>query len=145
MNTLTLPTGRVIRLDQVEFFTASQLFFYGSFDVTPYLSGEQKRSFAGYDVAHANTDASNAARDKSGQTHYADGKDMSYWDIAKDTASGIGNDVSSAAQSLRDFAGIGPENAGKRSPLFWTALAVGLGFLLYQIGAFAWLKKKITA
>jgi hypothetical protein len=145
MNTVVLHTGREIPLEYVALDVASQRFFYGSFEVTDYLDASQKRQFNGYDVERANRAASDAARDATGLPRYADGNAFSWGYVLGDTARGIGEDVATAAQSIRDFAGIGPENAGKRSPLFWTAVIVGVGFVLYQVGAFAWLKKKLTA
>ena len=145
MNTITLPTGRVLPLSSIELYPISNRFFYGRLEVTEYLTGEQRRSFSGYDVERANREASDAARIANGETPYADGAPVSYTDILGNTVRGIGNDLASAAQTVRDFVGIGPENAGKHSPLFWLAILVGAGYLLNQLGIFAWLRKKLSA
>lgn len=141
-NLVTLPTGRSIQLDYVVLAEESQQFFYGPANVTDYLTSEQKRTFPGYDVERANREASDAARDAAGLPRVPDNLPTSTAGLFLE---GVGADLAQAAQGVRDFAGIGPENAGKRSPLFWTLVIVGLGFVLWQIGGFAWLKKKLTA
>ncbi len=147
MNTLTLPTGRVLRLDQLAFDATSQRAYYGQLDVTDYLTRAQLQAVGGsaFDVERANSAASDAARLAAGEAPYTNGAPVSYVDILSNTVKGIGNDVASAAQTVRDFAGIGPENAGKHSPLFWFALLAGVGYLLNQLGIFAWLRKKLSA
>lgn len=145
MNSVTLSTGRVIPLADVRLDVASQAFYYGVANVTDFLSGEQKRRFPGFDVERANREASDTARIINGEEPYADPPATSFLTVLEATADGIGADVATAAQGVRDFAGIGPENAGKRSPLFWTALAVGVGFLAYQLGVFAWIRKRLGA
>ena len=144
MNTLTLPTGRVIRLEHIEFDRATQRFYYGTLDVTPYLTRAQMLATAGdaFDVERANREASDAARIGRGEAPYADPPSTSTLGLWVDNVSA---DVATAAQGVRDFVGIGPENAGKRSPLFWTALVLGAGFLAYQLGLFVWIRKKLTA
>lgn len=145
MNTVTLSTSRVIPLADVRLDVPSQRFYYGPANVTDFLSGEQKRSFPGYDVARANREASDAARIANGLDPYDDPPATTFYTVLEDTAAGIGADVATTAQGVRDFAGIGPENAGRRSPLFWTAILAGLGFLAYQIGVFAWIRKRLGA
>lgn len=141
-DTITLGTGRVIPLADVRLDVASQRFYYGVADVTGSLSGEQKRRFPGYDVERANREASDAARIGQGEQPYADPPETG---VVRLWVEGMARDVVQVAEDARDFVGIGPENAGKRSPLFWTAVIVGLGFLAYQIGLFAWIRKKLTA
>lgn len=142
MNTLTLSTGRVIPLADVRLDVPSQRFYYGIANVTDSLSGEQKRTFPGYDIERANREASDAARIASGEAPYADPSTAGTLTLFVD---GVGDDLSTAAQDVRDFVGIGRENAGRRSPLFWTVLLVGLGYLAHQLGVFAWIRKKLTA
>ncbi len=142
---VTLSTGRVIPLSDVRMEPDSQRFYYGVADVTAFLSAAQKRRFPGYDVERANREASDAARIRNGLDPYDDPPVATFYTVLEDTAAGIGADVATAAKGVRDFAGIGPENAGKRSPIFWTLLIAGLGFLAYQLGVFAWVRKKLSA
>ena len=142
MNTITLPTGRTIPLADVTLDVAAQRFFYGVADVTEFLSPSQKRQFAGFDVERANREASDAGRLARGLDPVPDTGETS---AVKLFVRGVADDVKTAAQQARDFAGIGPENAGKRSPLFWALLIGGLGFLAWQLGLFAFIRKKLTA
>jgi hypothetical protein len=142
VNTITLSSGRVLPLPYVSLDVPTQRFYYGPLEVTDFLSPSQKRTFLGFDVEAANRAASDAARAERGLPPVPDNLPTSTVGLWLD---GIGADVTQAAEDVRDFAGIGPENAGRRSPLFWTAVAVGVGWLLYQVGAFAWIRKKLTA
>ena len=141
---LTLPTGRTVPLAYLTFAAASQRAYYGALDVTPYLTRAQLVTVGGdaFDVERANREASDAARIGRGEAPYADPPSTSTLGLWVDNVSA---DVTTAAQGVRDFVGIGPENAGKRSPLFWTALVLGAGFLAYQLGLFVWIRKKLTA
>ncbi|MEQ2008315.1 MAG: hypothetical protein ABMA26_16130 [Limisphaerales bacterium] len=140
---ITLPTGRQIPLYNVSFDPLSQRFFYGSFDVTGYMTRSQKVEVGGlsFDVERANREASDAARDAAGLPRVPEGETSTFTIFRE----GVADDVSALATGIRDFAGIGPENAGKRSPLFWLVVLGGLGFLAYQLGVFAWVKKKLSA
>lgn len=144
MNSLTLPTGRVVLLEYLDFDSASQRFYYGTLDVTPYMTRAQMVAAGGlaFDVERANRAASDAARDAAGLPRVPDTGETSTLVLF---GQGVAADVTSLATGIRDFAGIGPENAGKRSPLFWLVVLGGAGFLAYQLGVFAWLKKKLTA
>lgn len=141
---ITLPTGRQIPLYNIAFDEASQQFFYGSLNVSDYMTRAQKVEVGGFgfDVARANREASDAARDAAGLPRVPDNGETS---VLKLWAEGVGNDVASLAQRVRDFAGIGPENEGKRSPLFWAVVIGGLGFLAWQLGVFGWIRKKLSA
>ncbi|MEN9575653.1 MAG: hypothetical protein RL514_3508 [Verrucomicrobiota bacterium] len=147
MNRLTLPTGRTIPLEYLTFDAASQHAYYGSLDVTEYMTRAQIQAVGGsaFDVEQANREASDAARIARGLAPYEDPPQITPWEVLTNTARGIGNDVATAAQGVRDFVGIGPENAGKHSPLFWFAIVAGLGWIAYQLGVFVWLRKKLTA
>lgn len=140
---ITLSTGRFVPLYNLDFDPATQQFFYGTFNVTSYLTRAQKEAVAGpaFDVERANREASDAKRDALGLPRVPDA-DASAFSLFVD---GVSADVASLATGIRDFAGIGPENAGKRSPLFWFVVLGGAGFLAYQLGLFAWVKKKISA
>lgn len=150
---ITLPTGRQIALYNVAFDADAQRFYYGSLDVTPYMTRAQMVEVGGmgFDVEAANRAASDAARDAAGLPRVPDtGNGQSFLDTPVlqtllGTAQGVGEDISGIATGIRNFAGIGPENAGKRSPLFWVLVIGGLGFIAYQIGLFAWVKNKLTS
>lgn len=143
MNDLLLPTGRTIRLDLVELEPASQRFFYGSLDVTPYLTRAQKVAVGGaaFDVERANREASDASRDSAGLPRVPEGE-QSAVTLFLD---GVGNDLSKLATDTRDLIGIGEENAGKGSPLLRYGLAALLLLVLWKVGVLDWLKKKLTA
>ena len=122
MNTITLPTGRTIPLADVTLDVATQRFYYGPANVTNFVSPSQKRQFAGFDVERANREASDAARLARGLDPVPDPSTAGTLTLFVE---GVGDDVKTAAQQVRDFAGIGPENAGRRSPLFWVLLLGG--------------------
>lgn len=52
--TVALPSGRIVDLSQVTLDPASQQFFYGGFNVTDYLSPDQKHSFPAFDESAEN-------------------------------------------------------------------------------------------
>ena len=143
MNTLTLPTGRVIRLEHLEFDRATQRFYYGTLDVTPYLTRAQMLTVAGdaFDVERANREASDAARDAAGLPRVPDGEPNTLTLFLD----GVGNDLSKLATDTRDLIGLGEENAGKGSPLLRYALAALVLIIVWKVGVFDWLKKKLTA
>lgn len=136
-----LPTGREIRLSNVDLDPATQRFTYGPLDVTPYLTPLQKRQFNAFDVERANREASDAARDAAGLPRVPEGETSALTLFAE----GVGNDLSKLATDTRDLIGIGPENAGKGSPLLRWLLVAGVGLLLWKVGVFDWVKKKLTA
>lgn len=141
---ITLPTGRQIPLDYISFDPASNRFFYGGLDVTPYMTRAQMVEVGGaaFDVEAANRAASDAARIARGEQPYADGGETS---VAKLWLDGVGSDVAKLARDTRDFFGIGEENAGKGSPIIRLVIVAGVVFALHQLGVFAWIKKKLTA
>lgn len=142
MNTLLLPTGREIRMDLIELDPGTQQFFYGALNVTPYLSPTQMRTFPGFDVERANREASDAGRIARGETPYINPSTDGALTLF---VQGVGNDLSKLATDTRDFIGLGPENTGKGSPLLRWALLAGAVFLAWQLGLFAWARKKLTA
>ena len=143
MNDLTLPTGRTIRLDLVELEPATQRFFYGPLDVTPYMTRAQMVAVAGdaFDVERANREASDAARDAAGLPRVPDGETNTLALFLD----GVGNDLAKLATDTRDLIGLGPENAGKGSPLLRYALAALVLIIVWNVGVFDWVKKKILA
>lgn len=129
---------REVGIWNVEFNPSSQRFFYGSADVSALLSREQKVAVGGasFDVEYANRQASDAARDAAGLPHHSDGQPFSWWDVAADTAGGVGSDVASASESVREVFGVGVENAGKFKT-FLTLATVGLlAFALWRASVF---------
>ena len=141
MNEILLPTGRAIRLDLVELDPQTQRFYYGPLDVTEYMSGAQKRTFPRYDVERANREASDAARDAAGQARIPEGEQSAVTLFID----GVGRDLSKLATDTRSAIGIGPENAGKGSPLLrWGLFALVL-LVLWKVGVLDWLRKKLTA
>lgn len=143
MNTLTLPTGRVIPLEYLDLDSATQRFYYGTLDVTPYLTRAQRVEAGGmaFDVERANREASDTARDAADLPRVPEGE-QSAVTLFLD---GVGNDLAKLATDTRDTIGLGPENAGKGSPLLRWLLVAGVALLLWKIGAFDWVKKKLTA
>ncbi len=145
MNTITLPTGRVLPLDYLDFSEATQTFHYGGLDVTPYMTRAQKVAAGGglFDVERANREASDAARDAAGLPRVPDLNSRT--PITDAFLDGVGNDLSKLATDTRDLIGIGQENAGKGSPLLRWLLVAGVGLVLWKIGVLDWVKKKLAA
>jgi hypothetical protein len=143
MNTLTLPTGRVLPLDYLDFSEATQTFFYGGLDVTPYMTRAQKVAAGGglFDVDRANREASDAARDAAGLPRVPEGEQST----TRIFVEGVGNDLSKLATDTRDVIGLGQENAGNGSPLLRYALAALVLFVVWKVGVLDWVKKKLTA
>ena len=143
MNDLLLPTGRTIRLDLVELDPATQRFFYGQLDVTPSRTRAQKVAVGGaaFDVERANREASDAARDAAGLPRVPVGEPNTLTLFLD----GVGNDLSKLATDTRDLIGLGPENAGKGSPLLRYALAALVLIIVWKVGMFDWVKKKLLA
>ena len=140
--TFTLPTGVVRKLYLVDYDAASRRFTLGGFDVTPYLSGEDKRSFPGYDVEAANNEASDAGRIARGEAPYQVPQPVSTFE---EFIKGVVSDVAELATDTRDAIGIGRENNGNGSPLLRWALGIGLIVVLWKIGALDWVRKKLAA
>lgn len=138
----TLPTGVQRKLYLVDYDEASRRFYLGGYDVSPYLTGDHKRTFPGYDVEAANREASDAARIARGEQPYPDPKPVSTFE---EFIKGVGSDVAELATDTRDAIGIGAENKGNGSPLLRWALGIGLIVLLWKIGALDWVRKKLTA
>lgn len=129
---------RQVGLWNVVFDPSSQRFFYGSADVTDNLTRAQQVTVAGsaLDVEAANRRASDTARDNAGLPRHSDGAAFSWWDVAGDTVGGIGDDLASAADSVREVAGVGVENAG-RFKLYLSLAAIGvILFGLWKAGIF---------
>ena len=143
MNTITLPTGRVIPLEYLDLDRATQRFHYGSLDVTPYMTRAEKVAAGrgAFDVERANREASDAARDAAGVPRVPEGE-QSAVTLFLD---GVGNDLTKLATDTRDLIGIGQENKGNGSPLLRWLLVAGVGLVLWKIGVFDWVKKKLTA
>ena len=143
MNTLTLPTGRVILLEYLDFDRATQRFFYGSLDVTPYMTRAEKVAAGrgAFDVERSNREASDAARDAAGVPRVPEGE-QSPVTLFRD---GVGNDLSKLATDTRDLIGIGQENKGNGSPLLRYVLAALVLFVVWKVGVLDWVKKKLTA
>lgn len=152
-DSITLPTGRSLGLYLLQLDPATQRFYYGSLDVTDYLSAEQKRSFAGYDVAAANNAASDQHRLDAGLAPVALGS-TSTFDLF---TQGVANDADRVARAARSVFGLGEPNVDgtdtdadrAQAKPFRTLLIVGgllaLGWLAWQVGVFAAIKKKLTA
>ena len=140
---LTLPTGRTIRLEFFEFVRDTQRFYYGPLDVTPYMTRAQMVAVGGaaFDVERANREASDAARDAAGLPRVPEGESNTLTLFLD----GVGKDLSKLATDTRDLIGLGPENAGKGSPLLRYALAALVLIIVWKVGVFDWLKKKLTA
>ena len=143
-NLITLTTGRTIRIELFEFDRATQRFYYGTLDVTPYLTRAQMLTVAGdaFDVERANREASDAARDAAGQPRVPDNLPTT---PARLFLGGVGDDLAKLATDTRDLIGIGPENAGKGSPLLRYGLAALLLLAVWKVGLFDWVKKKLLA
>ena len=143
MNTLTLPTGRVLPLDYLDFSEATQTFYYGGLDVTPYMTRAQKVAAGGglFDVERANREASDAARDAAGVPRVPEAEQST----TRIFVEGVGNDLSKLATDTRDLIGIGQENKGNGSPLLRWLLVAGVGLVLWKIGVLDWVKKKLAA
>ncbi len=139
---ITLPTGRQIALYHVAFDADAQQFFYGNLNVTPYMTRAQQVEVGGmaFDVERANREASDAARDAAGLPRVPEGE-QSAVTLFLD---GVGNDLSKLATDTRDLIGIGAENKGNGSPLLRWLLVAGVGLLLWKVGVFDWVKKKLN-
>jgi hypothetical protein len=144
MSALTLPTGRTLPLSALAFDAALNRFFYAGLDVTPYMTRAQMLEAAphDFDVERANREASDAARDAAGRPRVPDNLPTSTLGIF---AAGVASDVNKLATDTRDFIGIGAENTGKGSPLLRWALALAAVAVLWKVGVFDWLRKKLTA
>ncbi len=70
---VTLPTGRQIPLSDITIDTAHQTFYYGSLDVTQYMSELQKEAFSDYNVYAANVQAYNQHAIAQGKTPIQEG------------------------------------------------------------------------
>lgn len=147
MNTITLPTGRVIPVSYLTFEKATQRAYYGGLDVTGYLTRAQMQLVGGdeYDVQLANIAASDAARIARGETPYVNPPQLTPWDVAANTVQGIGSDLASASESVRSVLAIGSENAGKFKLYLTLGLLGLLTYGLWRAGVFAGLKKKLSA
>ena len=144
MSTFTLPTGRTLPLAYVTHDVLTNGFYYGGLDVTPYLTRAQMLEAAPltFDVERANREASDRARDAAGLPRVPDNLPTNPLALFAD---GVARDVNKLATDTRDFIGLGPENAGKGSPLLRWALVIGAAVILWKVGVFDWLKKKLTA
>lgn len=132
MNTIRLPTGREIPLAYVTLNPFTQRFYYGELDVTAWVSPSQARTFAGYDVTRANNEASDAARAARGEPPVVVGS-TSTLELFLD---GVGEDVASTAESVRDTLAIGAENAGRFKLYLGLAIVGALAFVLWRAGVF---------
>lgn len=138
----TLPSGVQRKLYLVDYNAATRRFTLGEFNVGPYLTAAHKRSFPDYDPTDDNNAASDAGRIARGEEPYQVPKPVTTFE---EFIAGVGSDVAELATDARDAIGIGAENNGKGSPLLRWALIVAVGFVLYKVGVFDWLRKRLSA
>ena len=126
---VTLPTGKVIPLDYVEMAADRVRFYYGGFEVTDYLSREQKKTFPGFNVVADNI--------RMSDTYGAGPTDIGSTSVIGLTFDGIWNDVKDTSQATREFiTGQPGEMSSLKKWLIAGVVLVGLYYVVQLVKAF---------
>ena len=94
--TVTLPTGRVLTLDNIRLDEGTQRFWYQTVDVTAYLTPNQRKLFPGWDIERYNLELHHQHAAQTGLDPNSGGE-TSIWTLFGNNVAGTLNSIGSAA------------------------------------------------